>query len=81
MGCMQSAESWFAMMASWKGETGMPVVDMDSAPMAMPQSMLPVEIWLAMSWTAFRPEEQKRLTLLAPAVLGMPAARAAARMM
>jgi hypothetical protein len=32
-----------------------------------------------MSWIALRPEAQKRFTLEAPAVCGMPAARAAAR--
>jgi len=41
--------------------------------------MLPLLIWLAMSWTAFRPEEQKRLTVEAAVVLGNPAARDAAR--
>jgi hypothetical protein len=50
-----------------------------SAPMAMPISMLPLVMALAMSAVALRPEEQKRLTELAPAVLGKPAARAAVR--
>jgi len=39
-----------------------------------------MEIWFAMSWTAFRPEEQKRLTEEAAVVLGKPAASEAARM-
>jgi hypothetical protein len=52
---------------------------MDSAPTATPTSIAPVRIWLAMSWIALRPEAQKRLTDEAPAVCGMPAARAAAR--
>ena len=43
--------------------------------------MLPVVIWFAMSCTAFRPDEQKRLTQLAAVVLGKPAAREAARIM
>jgi hypothetical protein len=42
-------------------------------------SMEPLEIWFAISWVAFRPEEQKRLTVEAAVVLGNPAARAAAR--
>ena len=78
---MQSADSGLLMMASWKGEGGGPPSDMDSAPMATPTSMLPVAIWAAMSWTAFRPEEQKRLTEEAAEVLGRPAAREAARAM
>jgi hypothetical protein len=41
--------------------------------------MAPVWICAAMSWTALRPEEQKRLTLLAAVVVGKPAARQAAR--
>ncbi len=47
--------------------------------MAMPTSILPLEIWFAMSAVAFRPDEQKRLTLEAPDVMGKPAARDAAR--
>jgi hypothetical protein len=43
--------------------------------------MLPAIIWLAMSWTALSPEEQKRLTEDAAVVLGKPAARAAARIL
>lgn len=45
----------------------------------MPTEMEPLEIEWAMSAMAFRPEEQKRLTEEAPAVLGKPAAREAAR--
>ena len=41
--------------------------------------MLPLEIWLAMSWVALRPEEQNRLTVEAAVVLGKPAASEAAR--
>jgi hypothetical protein len=47
--------------------------------MAMPTAMEPVEMACAMSAVALRPEEQKRLTEEAPAVLGKPAAREAAR--
>ena len=49
--------------------------------MATPHSMLPAVIWLAISCTAFRPEEQKRLTEDAALVVGKPAAREAARAM
>jgi len=47
--------------------------------MAIPTSIDPLMIWLAISWTAFSPELQKRLTDEAPAVFGRPAAREAAR--
>jgi hypothetical protein len=47
--------------------------------MAIPMSMLPLEIWFAMSCVALRPEEQKRFTVEAAVVLGKPAASAAAR--
>ena len=72
---MQSTDSWLDMMEGWKAEGFEPPSDMDSAPMAMPTSMLPVAIWAAISWTALRPEEQKRLTEEAAEVLGRPAAR------
>jgi hypothetical protein len=56
-------------ISSWKGfSRRSPPSDMDSAPMAIPTSMLPLEIWFAMSWTALRPEEQKRFTDEAAAV-------------
>lgn len=81
MGCMQSAASWLlATTASSKGlSRRSPPIDMFSAPQAMPTSMEPEEMAWAMSAVALRPEEQNRLTELAPAVLGKPAARAAAR--
>jgi len=69
------------MRSGEKGSGSGLEVDMLSAPMATPISMLPVWICAAMSWIAFRPEEQKRFTLLAAVVLGRPAAREAARAM
>jgi hypothetical protein len=49
--------------------------------MATPISMEPSAMALAMSWVALRPEEQKRFREYAPEVLGIPAAREAARTM
>jgi hypothetical protein len=49
--------------------------------MAIPISMLPFDIWLAMSCVAFRPEEQNRFTEEAAVVFGNPAASEAARTM
>lgn len=81
MGCMVSAASWLAeVTASSKGlSRASPPMVMDSAPIAIPTSMLPAEMALAISAVALSPEEQKRLTEEAPETLGMPAAREAAR--
>ena len=82
MGCMQSAAFGSFRISSWKGfSRRSPPSDMDSAPIATPMSMLPLMIWLATSWTALSPDEQKRFTEEAPAVVGYPAAREAARAM
>jgi hypothetical protein len=52
-----------------------------SAPTAMPTSMEPARIWLAMFWMARRPDEQKRLETEAAVLTGKPAARTAERAM
>ena len=49
IGCVQSTDSWLAMMAGWNADGVEPPSDMDSAPMAIPTSMLPVATWAAMS--------------------------------
>jgi len=81
MGCMQSSDSWLCLVTSpsngWSRAS--PPTVIDSAPRAMPISIEPVVIACAISAVALRPEEQKRLTEEAPAVLGKPAERAAAR--
>lgn len=81
IGCMQSAASWdWLTTASSKGfSRASPPMLMLSAPSAMPTSIEPVVMALAISAVAWRPEEQNRFMEEAPAVLGKPAARAAAR--
>ncbi len=80
MGCMQSCASWFWKTSGWKGfSRRSPPMDIISAPMAMPISMLPEAIWFAMSCVALSPEEQNRFTVEAAVVFGKPAASAAAR--
>lgn len=79
MGCLQSAASWLASISGEKTVLSPVAFDMLSPPSAMPMSMLPVVIWLAMSCTALSPDEQNRFTALAPEVCGKPAASMAAR--
>ena len=82
MGCMQSLALGSLRISSWKGlARRSPPAVMDSAPTARPHSMLPMLIWLAMSWTALRPEEQKRLTDEAPAVVEYPALHRSSQIM
>jgi len=81
MGCMQSAASWFLKISGWKGSIRSPPSLIDSAPIAIPMSMLPSAIWFAMSCVALSPDEQNLFTEDAPEVLGIPAAREAARTM
>lgn len=81
MGCRQSTASWVFKISGWYGSRRSPPSLMDSAPIAIPMSMLPSAIWFAMSCVALSPEEQNLFTEDAPEVLGMPAAREAARTM
>lgn len=57
------------------------LVLMLSAPTAIPTSIEPAMIWLAMFWIASNPEEQNRLATDAAAVTGKPAAKTAERAM
>jgi hypothetical protein len=52
-----------------------------SAPTAIPTSIEPARIWLAIFWMASRPEEQNRLETEAAVVTGKPAARTEERAM
>ena len=78
---MQSfASSFEVMISSAKGRLSRSVFSLrDSAPTAIPISMVPVMISFAMCWVAVKPDEQNRLELEAAEVFGKPAARAAAR--
>lgn len=63
IGSMQSAASWlWEVTASSNGLSRLsPPIDIASAPMAIPTSILPVVMAFAMSAVALRLEEQKRL--------------------
>ena len=61
------------------GEPPSALVLILSAPTAIPTSIEPAMIWLAMFWTASNPEEQNRLATEAAAVTGNPAASTAER--
>jgi hypothetical protein len=69
------------MRSAISGAPPSALVLMLSAPTAMPTSMEPARIWLAMFWMARRPDEQKRLETEAAVLTGKPAARTAERAM
>lgn len=81
MGKRQSFASWLAFrMSSSKArlKRSLPSLS-DSAPMAIPISIVPVMISFAMCCVAVKPDEQNRAAVEAAVVLGKPAASEAAR--